>query len=184
MRGPDMSLPKLYSIWLIPSGDTYSVASKIISALSRRLDAPGFEPHVTLINRLVGRQQDIASKAAALARSIAPFRVRLSTVEYLDHYSKCLFIRAKATEGLVRANSMARDIFGRRGDPAFMPHMSLLYGFFPQKVKESIVKEIGPRLELEFEAERLHLFCITGSPGEWYGVGEFDIRKRDLQPRA
>jgi 2'-5' RNA ligase len=143
--------------------------------LSRQYTAPAFEPHVTLAGGIVGPAREVASKMADLARRIAPFTVRLTELDFLDEYFRCLFVRVATTHPIMKANKVARAVFSLERRPAFMPHLSLLYADLPLGVKERIIASLGRRFELEFKVSGLHLYLIKGEAAAWRRVARFGL---------
>jgi len=74
------------------------------------------------------------------------------------------------------ANKAAREIYRLEPQPAFMPHLSLLYGHLPSSVKEGIAASLGRRFELEFKVSSLHLYLIKGEPAAWRRMASFGLR--------
>jgi 2'-5' RNA ligase len=159
-----------YALWLMPRGEVCQRLTGTILELSRQYGTPAFEPHVTLAGSIVGPAREVESKVKDLARRIPPFTVRLTTVEGLDEYLRCLFVRVAQTRPIMSANEAAREIFRLPKQPAFMPHLSLLYGSLKSIEKERIIASLGRRFELEFKAATLHLYLIKREPEAWRRV--------------
>jgi 2'-5' RNA ligase len=168
--------PPSYSLWLMPTGEVRRRLAGTILDLSREYAAPAFEPHVTLAGGIVGPPREVASKMRDLARRIPPFTVRLTAIDGLDDYFRCLFVRVAATHPIMTANKAAREVFRLGPQPGFMPHLSLLYGHLPSSVKEGIIASVGRRFELEFKVSGLHLYLIKGEPAAWRRVASFGLR--------
>jgi 2'-5' RNA ligase len=164
-----------YSLWFMPTGDVFARLSEILQRLSARYGAPKFPPHVTLLGGCVGPRCELIRKSAQVAAGIRPFTIRLGEIHCLDEYFRCLFVRAALTRPLQNANLAARQAFDSRREPEFMPHLSLLYGNFPQCLKESAIAEIGPRLDVQFKVRTLHLYRTHGAPGQWLRVASFGL---------
>jgi 2'-5' RNA ligase len=164
-----------YSLWLMPTGNVYEHLASIIVRLGKQYSAPYFEPHVTLLGKLVGSENEILSETAQLATLVRPYLVLLGRVDYLDEYFRCLFIRAEETEQVMGANGRARLVFDRHQDPRYMPHLSLMYGNFAPAVKEQIIAKIGSQFDLRFQVQSIHLFSTNGEPKNWYRVKEFTL---------
>jgi 2'-5' RNA ligase len=160
----------------MPTGEVRRRLAGTILDLSREYAAPAFEPHVTLAGGIVGAAREVASKMADLARRIPPFTVRLTEVDFLDEYFRCLFVRVATTHPIMKANKVARSVFSLEKQPAFMPHLSLLYGNFSSDVKERIVASLGRRFELEFKVSGLHLYLTRGEPTAWRRVGRLGLK--------
>lgn len=170
-------LPTLgYALWLMPSGEVRQRLAGTILELSRQYGTPAFQPHVTLAGSIVGPAREVTSKMKDLAGRISPFTVRLTTADGLEEYFRCLFVRVAQTHPLLSGNEAARAIFRLPKRPAFMPHLSLLYGSLPSKEKETIVASLGRQFELEFKATSLHVYLIKGEPAAWRRVATCGLR--------
>ena len=167
--------PSHYSLWLMPTGEVRERLAGTIFNLSRQYATPAFEPHVTLAGGIVGPAREVTSKMKDLARRITPFTARLTVVDGLDEYFRCLFVRLATTRPIMRANKAAREIFALTKQPAFMPHLSLLYGNLPPSVKEGIVASLARQFELEFKVTSLHLYAIKSEPAAWRRVARFGL---------
>ena len=159
----------------MPTGDVCERLSRIIQQLSARYAAPEFPPHVTLLGRCVGPRRELICQSARLAASLRPFTIRLDEIAFLDEYFRCLFVCTAPTEPLRKAHQAARQGFGHDRDPPFMPHLSLLYGDFPRSLKEGVIREMGPRLDVQFKVRSLHLYRTHGEPRHWRRVASFGL---------
>lgn len=164
-----------YSLWLMPKGEVRRRLAEAIVDLSGKYSTPAFEPHVTLAGGIVGPAQEVESKMKEVARRIPPFSVRLTTVDGLEEYFRCLFVRVAQIHPVMSANAVARQIFRLPKQPAFMPHLSLLYGSLLSKEKESIIISLGRRFELEFKAATLNLYLIKREPEAWRRVASWGL---------
>jgi len=160
----------------MPSGEVRQRLAGTILELSRQYGTPAFQPHVTLAGSIVGPAREVTSKMKDLAGRISPFTVRLTTADGLEEYFRCLFVRVAQTHPLLSGNEAARAIFRLPKRPAFMPHLSLLYGSLPSKEKETIVASLGRQFELEFKATSLHVYLIKGEPAAWRRVATCGLR--------
>ena len=159
----------------MPTGEVRQRLAGTILDLSREYAAPAFEPHVTLAGGIVGPAREVASKMAELARRIQPFTIRLTELDFLDEYFRCLFVRVATTHPIMKANKVARAVFHLEKQPAFMPHLSLLYADLPSDVKERIVTPLGRRFELEFKVSGLHLYLTKSEPAAWRRVARVGL---------
>ncbi len=162
-------------MWLVPTGEVYDRLARLLHRLSARFAAPEFPPHVTLLGRCVGPRRELIRRAARVASGLRPFILRLEKIDFLDEYFRCLFVRAALTEPLRKAHQAARRAFGHVHEPAFMPHLSLLYGNFPPSLKEGMIAEMGPRLDVQFKVRSLHLYRTRGEPRDWRQVAKFGL---------
>ena len=164
-----------HSLWLVPAGEVCERLSRILSRLSARFEAPDFAPHVTLLGSLVGERRELIRQSARLAAGLRPFTLRLGEIDFRDEYFRCLFVHAALNEPLRKAHQAARREFSRQHEPAFMPHLSLLYGDIPQSLKGELRAELGPRLEVQFKVRSLHLYGTHGEPSHWRRVASFGL---------
>ena len=162
-----------YSLWFMPTGDVCDRLSRIIYQQSVRYAAPEFPPHVTLLGNCVGPRRELICQAARVAAALRPFTLRLENIDFREEYFRCLFVHAALVEPLRKAHQAACQAFGHRREPPFMPHLSLLYGNFPRGLKEEMVTEMGPRLDVQFKVRRLHLYRTHGEPRLWRRVASF-----------
>lgn len=167
---------KGYSLWLMPTGRVYSELTRLIFRLSREWSTDNFEPHVTLLGGLLDSEEAILSKTSQLAAWIRPYEIKLTTMDYLDEFFRCLFFRVETTESVMDANLKARNLFKRRRDPKHGPHLSLMYGNFGPPVKEKIIADIGCESNLRFKVRTIHVYSTTGKPRDWFRVREFTLK--------
>ncbi|MGH8010434.1 MAG: hypothetical protein ACREQ3_25855 [Candidatus Binatia bacterium] len=97
-----------YHLWLKPSGSAYDVLAETIRELARELNAPVFEPHVTLLGHLEGSEQNHVERTQQLARELHPFQVVLTEPSYQNEYFQCLFMRVQQTPAVMNPNALAR----------------------------------------------------------------------------
>jgi 2'-5' RNA ligase len=164
-----------HSLWLMPTGDVCNRLSRVLHQLSARYGAPEFSPHVTLLGGCVGPRRELIRQSARVASALQPFTIRLEEIDFRDEYFRCLFVHAALTAPLRKAHQAARQAFGRGREPAFMPHLSLLYGNFPRSLKEAVIAQMGPRLDVQFKVRSLHLYRTRGYPHHWRRIESFGL---------
>ena len=164
-----------YSLWLMPGGEVCQRLAGTILDLSRKYATPAFQPHVTLAGGVVGPAREVTAKMRDLARQISPFTVRLAAVDGLEDYFRCLIVRVAKTHPIMRANKAAREVFRLEQQPAFTPHLSLLYGNLPASAKQRIIASLARQFELEFKVSSLHLYLIKREPAAWRRVARFGL---------
>ena len=172
-----MTQTKRYSLWIIPTGDVYDRLKDIILRLSLKYSTPRFEPHITLIGGLSCSEEEILSKVSWLSTLLKPFPVKLIKTEYLDEYYRCLFLRAEETDNLLNAHALAGKIFDNLWEEKYMPHLSLMYGDFPAKIKEEIIGEIG-NPDIAFEVNSIHVIMTGDNPELWQRIKEFCFKEK------
>ncbi len=166
---------KGHSLWLMPDGETAAELARLIECLASIYSTAVFRPHVTLIGQVMGTRSEVSAKTAELAASIAPYEISLGKVDYLNKYYQCLFVRAKKSNAVIDANKKAREIFERKEDSEYMPHLSLMYGDFKSEIKEEVIKQTGKHIKRIFVADRIHIFSTNGDTHQWKSAGEFKL---------
>ena len=164
-----------YSLWLKPTGDACERLARLLRELRTRHGGPEFAPHVTLLGSIAEPLQAVLLKAAALAATLRPWMLSLEGMDYLDEYFRCLFVRVAPSRPLREAYHAAREVFGYSDDRPFMPHLSLLYGDYRPSLKEAVIAEWGPRLDLTFKVRALHVYSTRGEPCRWRCVRRFGL---------
>jgi 2'-5' RNA ligase len=133
-----------YHLWLKPSDPSYEVLSGLIHGLAERLSAPVFEPHVTLLGHLEGSERDHIQRARKLGERLAPFWIALGNASYQSEYFKCLFLKVNESAPIMTAHAIACDVFQRTREK-YMPHLSLVYGAYPEERKREIIAGLPRR---------------------------------------
>ncbi len=170
-----MSNNESYALWIMPAAETYDQLARVIFDLSQKYGTPVFEPHVTLLANIPKSQDDAAAHCQRLATILEPYSIQLTKLDQLDEYYRCLFVRVRETDAVVKAHWRACDIFGIPCGRLFMPHLSLLYGEFQKATKREIIANLGDSWNLEFYVDRFHLIDGRGGPTEWRKLGEFAL---------
>ena len=168
---------KGHSLWLMPSGEELDRFSKLVEKLAQEHSAPVFQPHVTLLGEILEGEEEIIKKVQELAAEHQPFPVTLGAVDYQDYYFRTLFVRANETQPLLDLHNNSRELFDMQNIPPYMPHLSLLYGNYPQAIKDKIIQGIGRDFTTQFEVTSVHLFKTDGEANTWYRVNEFPLGK-------
>jgi 2'-5' RNA ligase len=172
-----MELPRAkgISIWLMPEGETAARLATLVTRLAARLDTEPFVPHVTLLAGLAGPEDEVITRAASLARDLAPLTLKLSAVESRDDPFRCLFVRVEATGALRAAHAAAARAFERDPDPEFLPHLSLVYGTLAPQRKAALGREVTAEAAGSLEIRRLHVWLTKGAVGDWRELGVFPL---------
>lgn len=166
----------IYHLWLAPAGEAYDRLAGVIADLSARYQGPQFDPHLTLLGRLGGEEESLIALTKQLARVLHPFEVRLGAPSYESLYFRCLYLPAEPSLPLLEAHQRARQVFDAQPTSAFDPHVSLLYGVFPESLKQEIIKTLPPDLQGSFSVSRLQLIRDgSTNPLDWQAVETVDL---------
>lgn len=163
------------SLWLAPEGALRERLGLLIDALARRLGSPVFEPHVTLLGGLTLEESQVRVRCRSLARRIRPLPLRLGVIEGTEDYFRALYVRVLETDDLLAAQAVAREAFGRRLEPPFLPHLSLLYGHLSPARSEALASELKGEVPSGFLADRLEVVRTEGPPGDWRRLESLEL---------
>ena len=156
-----------YHLWLKPSGKAYDILAEAIRELSRTLQAPLFDPHVTLLSRLTGSEPEDLVRTEQLAAQLRPFQIILTEPSFRDDYFQCLFMKVQETPPVIEAHSTAKAVFAHKTE-MFMPHLSLVYGLYPIELKQKTIAALSPHLRLAFESKTVSLIkSNSDAPEDW-----------------
>lgn len=176
-----MAEPSKYSLWVAPKkGSELNIKLRnLIESLSKRFQAPVFDPHLTLLGDFQISEEEIINKTSQLARIISPYQVTLDFIDYTDNLFQSLVIRTLATKEVVEANKKARDEFRRHNDSLYVPHISIIYKEgLENQVKQELVKEIGDQFQgIQFQVESIKISeqPAGGRIEDWKMVKEISL---------
>lgn len=165
------------SLWLMPGGPARERLAALIRNLAARLGTAPFAPHVTLLPGIEGPESDVLETARQLASRLPPLRLSLRFLEGREEHFRCLIALVEADEALRAAHAAAARAFGREPDPAFLPHLSLVYGSLAAEARAALAREIEPQAAVSFEAARLHVWRTEGEVADWREVAAFRLQR-------
>lgn len=169
--------PQTYHHWFKPSGVAYDVLARTIRDLARNLNAPTFEPHISLIGNLDGTEEAIIQKTEQLASQLEPFTATLTKASYRDTHFNCLFMLVEQTPPLMQAHRVASEFF-HKPPQDFMPHVSLVYGSYPESRKQFIIANLPDDVRTSFEVTMLYLVRANSpDPKDWQEIGSFPMKQ-------
>jgi 2'-5' RNA ligase len=167
------------SFWLMPDGEVGAELQAWIDRLAVRFGTARFPAHVTLVGEAAGTDEQAALEAARrAAEATATFTVRLDGIDGRDEHYRCLFAVAETSKPLLTAHEALSRALGREPDPAFLPHLSLVYGTLPEDQKLALRHEAGVDVSLRFDARRLHAWRTGGPVADWREIAAFDLAGR------
>ncbi|HEU5324245.1 MAG TPA: 2'-5' RNA ligase family protein, partial [Methylomirabilota bacterium] len=159
-----------FHLWLKPAGPAYEVLGGAIRELAQELGAPVFEPHVTLLGHLEGTELDHARRTEQLGRELRPFPIVLTEASHGDTYFQCLFMTVQPSAVVMDAHVLARRVF-HRTEVDYMPHLSLVYGRYPEGRRREIIARLPAAVRTSFGVNAVHLIkAESQDPRDWHEV--------------
>jgi hypothetical protein len=138
-----------------------------IRELAETLGSPVFEPHVTLLSNLAGTEAEHVRRTETLAQRLHPLPIVLTAPSYGKAYFQCVFLPVEQTSQIVAANRTANEIFDGVAQ-SYFPHLSLVYGVFPEARKLEVVARLPASLCTAFDAAAVHLIkADSNDPQDW-----------------
>ena len=94
----------------------------------------------------------------------------LTGLSHRNEYFQCLFVNVERTAQIMKANALAKRVF-HQPEKAYTPHLSLLYGVYPEMRKREITARLRSGIPASFEANAIHLIRADSSdPQDWHEI--------------
>ena len=133
------------AFWLMPAEDAKAIFVSVINDLAQRLEAPVFEPHVTLQGPELEERRGVELLDTIAATSF-PLQLQLAGVESSEKYTKTLYVQFRpSAEARAISDALTRGVGDSGYD--FDPHLSLLYKTLPDATKQKLARETTISLE-------------------------------------
>jgi hypothetical protein len=170
------------SLWIRPTGLAMDTLQHAVRRIQDKVGGPGAIPHVTLLVSIEMSRLDAERRLKELAASFLPFTIYTGKLDWSGEYYRSLFARVEASAELLAVRRRAQEIFNQNPRDPYEPHVSLYYGELDELTKRAIVEDFGGTLDVEFEAQSVHLTTATrGVPvEEWRSVLEVDFNYREI----
>ncbi len=163
-----------YHLFLEPAGELRRELSAVIASLAGQYGGPVFPPHVTLLASIPDAPEaELTHKARELADSLAPLSLTLGELASEDAYFRALYSVILEQEALRALHAEAARAFGMPPEDAYLAHLSLLYGNYPEGEKAVSRAGLSYPRGVSFTASTLHLYKTPGPPGAWVQIAEF-----------
>lgn len=173
MTDPKSSKTSGYHLFLEPTGTSKHGLHHLIQQFAAEFGGPIFDPHVTLLAELQDEDEtELIGKVAALVAGQSSFSVSLEALSMEDRYFRALYLRVQENEALAALHEKAEEIFSIQSSELYVPHLSLLYGNYPEARKLNALDTIYVPDDMTFLVDRVSLYKTEGEVGEWVKVQE------------
>jgi hypothetical protein len=135
--------------WLVPAPRDHPGLSAIIDGLARELDAPRFEPHVTLYAGARGAHDDVEGLLARATQGVGMLDLRVTGVGTSPELFKTLYLEFEPDLQAERLCQLFRTALTPGLDYVLRPHLSLLYKRLPETTRTALAKRfvvVGQRI--------------------------------------
>jgi 2'-5' RNA ligase len=166
--------------WLLPAKDKRELFCEIVRILCHELNAPNFDPHLTLF---VAKEDGQSPKRILQKFKSLPIRLSIRDVAFSPKYTKTLFVRFKTSGALKKLTVDLARIAKTRATVPRDPHLSLLY---KRKISSATGKELAATIKLPFRevvfdsiaAVRLTLpVCARADVEAWRIIAKKSLRQ-------
>lgn len=167
-----------YAIWYEPTGVIYDELKTLIFDLAKKYDAPTFQPHITLLPGGSGLgRDDVVIKLQKIIKITEPFTTEFESYGYLDEYFKCLFVKVKQTKSIMSFAHRIQQEFNNKSNPEFTPHLSILYGKFPNEEKDKIIQSLDKVYRKSFKLKAVEVieYELEKPPETWKKITSLRI---------
>jgi len=160
-------ITKGYSIWLIPDSEDGQGFQQNIQALANLFGSPLFSPHITLIGEVDLDLESLIDKFNQLQDTAEMQDLCTLSIDYHDTFFRSIVYQVAMSEALMNLNRTARRLFDRNSDPAYYPHLSLLYSNISENEKREAIQKLDPIETIAFQATEIHLIRTQGRVSDW-----------------
>jgi 2'-5' RNA ligase len=167
-----------YSLWIVPHGEAGEATQSLVNKLADENGTAHFVPHLTLVANIfagASELEGLLGRTKRCAERLGPFLIKLTDYGYLDEEFRSLYLLAEGPE-LESAYESVSECFPQVSDEHFqaMPHMSVLYGNHPEKLKRQIIAS-NPLSPVEFTVKSIDLYLTNGPAEEWQLTQSFPL---------
>jgi hypothetical protein len=138
--------------WLVPARPERDLFWQLIRILAKQMQAPRFEPHLTIC----------VAPGTAMARqalkkiSAAPIHLQVVGLDCSNRFTKTLFVRFRRSRALDDLNKKMRRAAKIPAGVLRDPHVSLLYKSMPLSAKKELASAIRlPFREVIFDSIKI-----------------------------
>ena len=166
-----MSQSPAIAYWLIPTKPERELFTELIRILAQQLDAPQFEPHLTIL--VTAKDRPSPRKVLEQIKT-KPIRLRVREIDFSSKFTKTLFVRFKLTKSLEKLVVDLARATKSHATSVRDPHLSLVYRKLPVAAKKELASTIRlpfPKVTFDFiKAVRCKLPVRTRSDVEAWRV--------------
>jgi len=135
------SAGKIVTYWLMPAEPALSYFRALIRDVALRLDAPLFEPHVTLYVTKSAEENPQAVLQSTLTK-FKPFRLSITGLHGSDEFTKTLYVQFQLDAELGKLSEKLRAGSLSQRDYELNPHLSLVYKTMSSDAKRQFIDSI------------------------------------------
>jgi len=182
-RDFEMVSRRMLSYWLVPAEPHHSYFESVIDKLAKRFNGKVFGPHVTVYAGSCTEEQKPGQKLGEMLdeclKGVEPITLQATGLEYLDIFTKTLFLQFEQHEVLANLSQRIKEQFAAPApeDYELDPHLSLLYrapGEISDVEKETSIAELAYQ-PTEVRFDRIAIIAPAAGAVDFLEIGKWEI---------
>ena len=163
--------------FLLPAEPFYTEFQETIRQLARELNAPVFEPHVTVFVAHESPEDNASAILHRVTAHLCPLLLTAAEYAWTPMYTKSLFLEFDADASLTQLHATLRKLSAMPTNYELRPHLSMAYKQMTPDLQENIARELAvPRSLIRFDRMKaVRVPDQIESPGEvesWVTLAE------------
>jgi hypothetical protein len=168
------------AFWLAPTSSQRRHLAAIIDWLGRELNAPSFEPHVTLYAGARNADDDVEKLLTEAAHEVGPIDLRVTAVRTSPKLFQALYLEFEPDSQSKRLYRLFQAGLRPSLQYVFKPHLSLLYKVLPATTRAALARRfdfVGQRITFE----EIAAVRPGGGGNNWLDIQKWDVwLRKDL----
>ncbi len=148
--------------------------TKIQDTVQNKLRGPKFKVHLTLAGPFQNIDNSLVEGIKKYCDQHSPIEVNTHRYGYKAKFFQSLFISIDKSKELEDLRKAMFKINSQNRTKNFFPHISLLYGIFPKKIKENLITSL-PRLKSALTIDKISLVEINEDISIWRILESFSF---------
>ena len=140
--------------------------------VNEKLKGPNFDIHLTLLGPFMSMDKDKINEIEKICATLKPIEVYAKRYAMTDNFFTSFFIEIKNSSPLINFRNNLHSSNHEKELSVFSPHISLTYGKFPQKEKDTIKNDLGP-LKVKFVMNKVCIVDVNEEELTWKTIKSF-----------
>ena len=162
-----------YSIWATFDNKKQKQLENLKKKINNELKGPYFPIHMSLCGELVGEEKELIKKIRSILNKLDKFSIKIDNYGCKNIFFQSLYVKVLKNAKLVSQKKIIDNVFNRK-TRFFYPHISLYYGYKPNRIKKKIISNL-PILKKVIKIRNLCLSCRKEKKLEWKIIETFQI---------
>jgi hypothetical protein len=180
-KEPGASDSSPIGFWLVPAPAHHRHFAQIIEGLARELNAPRFEPHVTLYAGARAADDDVEALLAQAKQGMGALDLRVTAVGTSPELLKTLYLEFEPDPQTERLCRLFRTGLKPALDYVLKPHLSLLYKELPGATRGALARRFDDVVGQRITFAQITAVRPGGGANDWLEIEKWDVwLRKDL----